>query len=64
MSRRHAAWPRKLVCRVTGVLGVLLRARRLGQIAAVKPAIDLLRSRAGFYVSSSLESKVLSAAGE
>ncbi len=49
---------------VTGVLGVLLRAKRKGEIAAVKPEIDLLRSKARFFVSPSLEAKVLAAAEE
>ena len=49
---------------VTGVLGVLLRAKRIGQIAAVKPEIDHLRSIAHFFVSSPLEAKILAAAGE
>ena len=49
---------------VTGVLGVLLRAKRKGEIAAVKPEIDLLRSKARFFVSPLLEAKVLVAAGE
>lgn len=48
---------------VTGVLGILLRARRSGEIAAIKPEIDLLRSKARFFVSASLEAKVLAAAG-
>jgi predicted nucleic acid-binding protein len=47
---------------VTGVLGVLLRAKRKGEIAAVKPEIDLLRSKAGFFVSPLLEALVLVAA--
>ena len=49
---------------VTGVLGALLRAKRRGEIAAVKPEIDLLRSKARFFVSPLLEAKVLVAAGE
>jgi len=49
---------------VTGVLGILLRARRAGEIAALKPEIDLLRSKAHFFVSASLEAKILAAAGE
>lgn len=49
---------------VTGVLGVLLRAKRVGQVHAVKPEIDLLRSKARFFVSSALEAKVLASAGE
>ena len=50
--------------RVTGVLGVLLRAKMNGIIHAVKPEIDALRSRARFFVSSELERKILDAAGE
>jgi predicted nucleic acid-binding protein len=49
---------------VTGVLGILLRAKRDGHITKIKPEIDLLRSKAHFFVASSLETKVLSAAGE
>ena len=50
--------------KVTGVLGVLLRAKRSGEVAAVKPAIDLLRAKAGFFLSDLLEKQVLEAAGE
>jgi uncharacterized protein len=49
---------------VTGGFGVLLRAKRMGEIAAVKPEIDLLRSKARFFVFLLLEAKVLVAAGE
>jgi predicted nucleic acid-binding protein len=49
---------------VTGVLGILLRAKHAGEIAAIKPEIALLRSKARFFVSPSLETKILSAAGE
>ena len=49
---------------VTGVLGILLRAKRAGEITAVKPEVDLLRSKAHFFVSPGLEKRVLAAAGE
>jgi predicted nucleic acid-binding protein len=49
---------------VTGVLGVLLRAKRAGEIAAIKPEIALLRHKYHFFVSPALEAKILSAAGE
>lgn len=49
---------------VTGVLGILLRAKRSGEIAAIKSEIDLLRSKARFFVAASLEAQVLAAAGE
>lgn len=49
---------------VAGVLGILLRAKRMGEIASVKPEIGLLRAKARFFISFSLEAKVLAAAGE
>jgi hypothetical protein len=49
---------------VTGVLGVLLRAKHTGQITAIKPEIAALRSKARFFISASLEAKVLKATGE
>jgi predicted nucleic acid-binding protein len=49
---------------VTGVMGVLLRAKRAGEITAVKPEMALLRHKAHFFVSPALEAKILSAAGE
>lgn len=50
--------------RVTGVMGILLRAKRDGQIPAVKPALEQLRTQAHFFVSASLERGVLELAGE
>lgn len=49
---------------VIGILGVLLRAKRKGELSAVKPEIDRLRSKARFFVSSPLEARILTAAGE
>ena len=49
---------------VTGVLGVLLRAKRAGEIPAIKPEMELLRSKAHFFVSTQLERKILTVAGE
>ena len=49
---------------VTGVLGVLLRAKRMGQVSAVKPLIDMLRDQAGFFVAPALELLILASAGE
>ena len=47
-----------------GVLGVLLRAKRLGQIAAIKPDLLALRSTARFFISRELEAEILESAGE
>ena len=49
---------------VTGVLGVLLRAKRVSEIAALRPELDMLRSKAHFFVSPALEKKILAASGE
>ncbi len=49
---------------VTGVLGLLLRAKLKGEIAAIKPEIQLLRARANFFIAQRLESEILSSAGE
>jgi len=40
--------------RVTGVLGVLLRAKNNGQIQLIKPEVQALRSRARFFLSAKL----------
>lgn len=49
---------------VTGLLGVLLQAKRNGLILAVKPLIDQLIQEADFRVSSELYATVLQTAGE
>jgi predicted nucleic acid-binding protein len=49
---------------VSGVLGVLLRAKRNGTIQALRPEIESLRNKARFFISPSLEVRVLAAAGE
>ncbi|MCA9968834.1 MAG: DUF3368 domain-containing protein [Anaerolineales bacterium] len=47
-----------------GVLGVLLRAKREGQLNAVSHAIKALQDEAGFRLSDHLVHQVLEAAGE
>jgi predicted nucleic acid-binding protein len=49
---------------VTGVLGLLLRAKLNGEIPALKPEIQLLRTRANFFIAQQLESEILAIAGE
>lgn len=49
---------------VTGVLGILLRAKMAGHIPAVKAEIQALRQKARFFIAPSLEAAVLSSAGE
>ncbi len=49
---------------VTGILGILLGAKQRGEIALLKPELEALRTRAGFFVSPRLERNVLTIAGE
>lgn len=59
---RHTA--SRLGLRPLGVLGVLLQAKQQGEIAEVRPLLDDLRGRAGFYIGVALIRQVLEMAGE
>jgi hypothetical protein len=49
---------------VTGVLGILLRAKKAGDISLLKPEIEALRREARFFVAARLEEELLRGAGE
>ena len=49
---------------VSGVLGVLLRAKRMGHIASLGSEIQSLRTKAHFFIAPALEARVLAQAGE
>jgi len=59
---RHSA--QQLGLRVMGTVGVLIRARQLGLIASLRPELDALRQRAGFYLADELYREVLELSGE
>jgi predicted nucleic acid-binding protein len=59
-ARAHA---RALGLRFTGTLGVLMKAKQAGLIAAIGPCLDQL-DKAGFYFSANVRAKVLTLAGE
>jgi uncharacterized protein len=59
---RRAA--QRLGLRVIGVAGVLLEAKAKGLIDSVRPSLDQLRQKAGFYLSSNFYQSVLKLAGE
>ncbi len=63
-EREGRSMARQLGLALTGVLGVLLRAKKKGQIKAVKPEIDALRSRARFFIAPGLEAAILKEARE
>ena len=50
--------------RVTGVLGVLLRAKNEGHVASLRTELTTLRTRARFFVATTLEKRILELAGE
>jgi uncharacterized protein len=50
--------------RITGVLGVLLRAKLQGDIPMLRPELDALRNKARFFIAPALEKQVLRGAGE
>lgn len=49
---------------VTGVLGVLLRARREGKLSSLQKAMEALRERAGFRIGMELYTDLLRESGE
>ncbi len=55
---RHLSIP------VIGVLGVLLRAKKMKRITNIKPEIERLKGKAGFFLEPRLEAAVLRQAGE
>jgi predicted nucleic acid-binding protein len=58
------AMARKLKIRITGTLGVLLKAKRDGQIHSLKLEMDRLVQEAGFFVSDRVRNTFLAEAGE
>lgn len=59
---RHVA--QTLGLRVMGAVGALIHARRRAMIAALRPELDALRNRAGFYLGTGVYGKALDAVGE
>jgi predicted nucleic acid-binding protein len=60
LARRHA---NRLGMRLTGTLGMLLKAKQLGMIEAVAPVIDQLR-QGGIRLGDDVVTEVLRLAGE
>jgi predicted nucleic acid-binding protein len=54
----------RLELRVNGVVGLLLEAKSLGALVAVRPHLDALRHSAGFYLGEPVYHAALSLAGE
>ena len=63
-ERRGRAVAMNLGVKVIGLLGVLLEARHKGLLPRLKPVLDDLISKAGFWISNPLYLATLRAAGE
>ncbi len=63
-ERRGRVVASRLGLRFVGLLGVLIEAKQKGCIPAVKPVLEDLVVKAGFWVSQRLYARVLQAAGE
>ena len=63
-ERRARAVAMRLGFNVVGVLGVLVEAKHKALIPQLKPILDDLITRAGFWVSVQLYERVLQAVGE
>jgi hypothetical protein len=63
-EKRARQIAREMGLRVLGLLGLLLAAKRRGILSGVRPVLDDLVGRAGFWVGAELYAKVLTEAGE
>jgi predicted nucleic acid-binding protein len=63
-ERRGRTVAARFGLRFVGLLGLLIEAKRTGCLAAVKPILEDLVMKAGFWVSQQLYTRVLEAAGE
>jgi predicted nucleic acid-binding protein len=61
LGRREAS---RLGLSITGMLGVLLVAKKQKLISAIQPIVDALISEAGFRISDQLYREVMATAGE
>jgi len=50
---------KSLGLKVTGILGVLLRAKQLGELESLQPVVDELLDKAGFRIAPNLLAQIL-----
>ena len=63
-EREARAAAQRMNLKITGVLGVLLRAKREGTIVLLGLVMERLRKEAHFFIAPDLERKLLELAGE
>ena len=55
---------RILGLKISGVIGILIKAKLAGKIPSLRDELDRLREDAGFWIGDDLYHRVLKAAGE
>ena len=63
-EREGRARARDMGLKTVGVLGILLRAKKLGQIKSLAGAMDDLRREIGFFIADELYQVIVKEAGE
>jgi len=63
-ERRAREVAQRLGLRFIGLLGVLIEAQRQQRLPRIRPVLDDLRQKAGFWITDALYQRVLAAAGE
>ena len=63
-ERRAREVAQRLGLRFIGLLGVLIEAQRQQRLPRIRPVLDDLRQKAGFWMTDALYQRVLAAAGE
>lgn len=63
-EKRGRATARQYQIRVTGLLGVLLQAKRKGILSEIRSTLDEMRSKANFRVNDTMYEQILRVAGE
>ena len=55
---------RSLGLNITGILGILMRSWRMGELSSVREEMNQLRDRSGFYIAPALFRQILTETGE
>jgi predicted nucleic acid-binding protein len=63
-ERRGRSIAQRFELRFIGLMGLLIEAKRKGHIPAVKPVLDHLIAKAGFWIDKRLYARVLQEVGE
>ena len=63
-ERRARTVASRLALRVVGLLGMLIEAKQKGLLPLVRPVLDDLEVKAGFWITETLRARILQVAGE